>query len=100
MITVRVAEPARRGVPLSVAVTTSLRENIQIYIHYTHIYVYLYIYIYIDTYKCLHLYSRAIARLNEVNDSLCFCPDLSVHYGSSGDSASQWVNLKQTTHGR
>lgn len=32
-MTVRVAEPASRGVPLSVAVTTSLSANIYIYIY-------------------------------------------------------------------
>lgn len=37
-------------------------------------------------------------RAKEQN-SLCLCPDLSVHYGCSGDAAGQWVYLKQATHG-
>lgn len=84
-MTVRVAEPASRGVPLSVAVTTSLSANI-------------YISVCIFT-PCL-LPNVSVQRLDEQIDSLCFPPDLSVHYGSSGDAASQWVNLKQATHGR
>lgn len=84
-MTVRVAEPASRGVPLSVAVTTSLSANIYIYIYC----------------KCSCLYSHAILwGLDVRNDSLGFCPDLSVHDGSGGDAASQWVNLKQAAHGR
>lgn len=83
-MTVRVAEPASRGVPLSVAVTTSLSANIYIY-----------------TVSARVFYSHAIMwGLDERNDSLGFCPDLSVHDGSGGDAASQWVNLKQATHGR
>lgn len=35
----------------------------------------------------------------KAQNSLCLRPDLSVHYGCSGDAASQWVYLKQATHG-
>lgn len=30
---------------------------------------------------------------------LCLRPDLSVHYGCSGDAAGQWIYLKQAAHG-
>lgn len=39
------------------------------------------------------------AKRKKEKNSLCLRPDLSVHYGCSGDAAGQWVNLKQATHG-